>query len=104
MLFIQVRISKKQCLKGNKRKEKLREKLREWLRERLRERCYMVGVWVVKNAISVTLFPMIQKAIKPQVLNKKTGKWEKVNLIPRGVWKEAGVPNKVLDKCKYFKR
>ena len=60
--------------------------------------------WAVKNAISLTPFPMIQKAIKPRVLNKKTGKWEKVNLIPRGVWKEAGVPDKEVDKWKYLKR
>ena len=59
--------------------------------------------WAVKNAISLTPFPIIQKAIKPRVLNKKTGKWEKVNLIPRGVWIEAGVPDKALDKWKYLK-
>ena len=47
---------------------------------------------------------MIQKAIKPRGLNKKTGKWDKVNLLPRGVWKEAGVPDKALDKWKYLKR
>ena len=59
---------------------------------------------VVKNAISLTPFPMIEKALKPRVLNKKTGKWEKVNLLPRGVWKEAGVPDKALDKWKYVQR
>ena len=60
--------------------------------------------WSVKNAISLTLFPMLQKALKPHVLNKKTDKWEKVNLLPRGVWKNACVPDKALDKWKYLKR
>ena len=45
---------------------------------------------------------MLQKGIKPRVLNKKNGKREKVNLIPRGVWKEAGVPDKALNKWKYL--
>ena len=60
--------------------------------------------WSVKNAISLTLFPMLQKGLKLWVLNKKTGKWEKVHLLPRGVWKNAGVPDMALDKWKYLKR
>ena len=93
-----------------KRKQKKRVVKRKVTRKVKRKMLYggcifdTMKHWVVKNAISLTPFPMIQKGIKPRVLNKKTGKWEKVNLIPRGVWKEAGVPDKVLDKWKYFKR
>ena len=47
---------------------------------------------------------MLQKALKPRVFNMKTGKWEKVNLLPRGIWKNAGVPDKAVDKRKYLKR
>ena len=93
-----------------KRKQKKREVKRKGKRMVKRKMLHGRGIfdkmkhWAVKNAISLTPFPMIQKAIKPRVLDKKSGKWEKVNLIPRGVWKEAGVPDNVLDKWKYFKR
>ena len=57
----------------------------------------------VKTAIKTTPMPMMQKGLKPRDLNKKTGKWEKVNLIPRAAWKYAGVPDKALNKWKYIK-
>ena len=60
--------------------------------------------WFVKTAIKTTPIPMLQKGLKPRVLNKKTGKWEKANLLPRTVLKYAGVPDKALDKWKYLKR
>ena len=91
-------------------KRKQKQKKRVVKRKVKRKMLYGRGIfdkmkhWAVKNAISLTPFPMLQKALKPKVLNKKTGKWEKVNLIPRNVWKEAGVPDKALDKWKYVKR
>ena len=59
--------------------------------------------WFVKMAIKTTPMPMMQKGSKPRVIHKKTGKWEKVNLIPRAAWKYAGVPDKALNKWKYMK-
>ena len=94
-----------------KRKQKRpRQKKRLVKRKVKRKMLYGRGIfdkirnWSVKTAISLTPFPMLQKALQPRVLNKKTGKWEKVNLLPRGVWKNAGVPDKALDKWKYSKR
>ena len=60
--------------------------------------------WFVKTAIKTTPIPMLQKGLKPCVLNKKTGKWEKANVLPRTVWKYAGAPDKAFDKWKYLKR
>ena len=51
----------------------------------------------MKTSIKTTPIPMLQKGLKPRVLNKKTGKWEKANLLPRTVWKYAGVPDKALE-------
>ena len=58
----------------------------------------------MKTAIKTTPIPMLQNGLKPRVLNKKTGKWEKGNLLPRAVWKYAGVPDKAVNKWKYMKR
>ena len=52
--------------------------------------------WFVNTAIETTPMPMMQKGLNPRVINKKTGKWEKVNLIPRAAWKYAGVPDEML--------
>ena len=97
--------------KRKQRKREVKRKVKRMVKRKVKRKMLhgrgifdKIKHWVVKNAISLTPFPMIQKAIQPRVLNKKTGKWEKVNLIPRGVWKEAGVPDKVLDKWKYCKR
>ena len=47
---------------------------------------------------------MLQKGLKPRVVNKKTGKWEKATLLLKTVWKYAGVPDKALNKWKYLQR
>ena len=59
--------------------------------------------WFFKTAIKATPMGILQKGTNPRVFNKKTGKWERVNIIPRSFWKEAGVPDKELDKWRYFK-
>ena len=49
--------------------------------------------WFVKTAIKTTPIPLLQKGLKPRVLNKKTSEWEKANSLPRTVSKYAGVPD-----------
>ena len=55
-------------------------------------------------AVKAIPIPILQRGANPRVLNKKTGKWDNVNLLPRSVWREAGVPDMALDKWKYVKK
>ena len=60
--------------------------------------------WTVKIRNISNSVSHFTKSIKITCFEQKTAKWEKVNLVTRGIWKNAGVPDKALDKWKYLKR
>ena len=57
--------------------------------------------WIVKTGLKASILPGLQRALHPTVTKKGWKHSRPMQLIPREVWRAAGVKKAALDKFEY---